>query len=133
MPKATPEDRACLDYAFRSVIGFGAEDEVIALRDGITIATRNGIEKVDASSSTTTALIHTLAQAMKLHLSGVQLGEVRRDLLAAGVRVKAADRVHDHLADISVEEWDRLRVRVQWYRDDNARPITAATQVSGLS
>lgn len=133
MHKATPEDRACLDFAFRSVIGFSVEDEVIALRDGLTIATLNGIEKIDASSSTTAALIHALAQAMQLHLGGVQLGDVRRDLLAAGVRVKAADRVHEHLADISVVEWGRLQARVQWYRDDNARPITAATQELGVS
>lgn len=133
MPKATPEDRACLDFAFRSVIGFGAEDEVIALRDGITIATRNGVEKVDASSSTTAALVHTLAQAMKLHLGGVQLGEVRHDLLAAGMGVKAANRVHDHLVDFSDMEWGRLRARVMWYERDNDQPITAAMQVSGVS
>lgn len=133
MPKATPEDRACLDYAFRVVVGMNAEDEVIALRDGITIATRNGVEKVDASSSTTNTLIHTLAQAMKLHLSGFQLGEVRQDLLTRGMRVQSANRIYDHLVDCSVEEWDRLRARVQWYRDDNAQPIRRATQVAGVS
>lgn len=133
MHKATPEDRGCLDFAYRAVIGMGAEDEVIALRDGVCIVTRFGIEKFDASSGASGALIHALTQAMKLHLGGVQLGEVRRDLLAAGMGVKAANRVHDHLADFSVVEWDRLRARVQWYRDDNARPITIATQVSGLS
>jgi hypothetical protein len=133
MPKATPEDRACLDYAFRVVVGMNAEDEVIALRDGLSIATRNGVEMVDASASTTNTLIHALAQAMKLHLSGFQLGEVRQDLLARGMRVQVANRIHDHLADISVEEWDRLRARVQWYRDDNCRPITSATQASGVS
>lgn len=122
MPKATPEDRACLDYAFRAVIGMGAEDEVIVLRDGIHIATRNGLEKIDASVNTTCALIHALAQAMQLHVGGVQLGEVRHDLLAAGVRVKTANRVHDHLTDFSVAEWDRLRARVRWYADDNAQP-----------
>lgn len=131
MPKATPEDRACLDYAFRAVIGMGAEDEVIALRDGIHIATRNGVEKIDASVNTTCALIHALAQAMQLHVGGVQLGEVRGDLLAAGVGVKTANRVHDHLTDFSVAEWDRLRARVRWYADDNAQPIRPATQVAG--
>lgn len=131
MPKATPEDRACLDYAFRAVIGMGVEDEVIALRDGIHIVTRNGVEKIDASVNTTCALIHALAQAMQLHVGGVQLGEVRGDLLAAGVGVKAANRVHDHLTDFSVAEWDRLRARVRWYADDNAQPIRPATQVAG--
>lgn len=133
MPKATPEDRACLDYAFRAVIGMGAEDEVIVLRDGIHIATRNGLEKIDASVNTTCALIHALAQAMQLHVGGVQLGEVRGDLLAAGVGVKTANRVHDHLTDFSVAEWDRLRARVRWYADDNAQPIPAAKQVAGDS
>ncbi|MBN2631327.1 MAG: hypothetical protein JXR75_12415 [Rhodobacteraceae bacterium] len=133
MPKATPEDRACLDYAFRVVVGMNAEDEVIALRDGLSIATRNGVEKVDASSSTTNALIHVLAQAMQLHLGGVNLGNVRHDLLTRGMGVKAANRVYDHLVDLSVEEWDRLRARVRWYADDNCRPITSATQASGVS
>lgn len=133
MRKATSEDRACLDFAFRAVIGMGAEDEVIALRDGVTIVTCNGVEKVDASSSTTNALIHVLAQAMQLHLGGINLGNVRHDLLTRGMGVKAANRVYDHLVDLSVVEWERLRARVLWYRDDNARSITAATQVVGLS
>lgn len=133
MPKASNEDRACLDFAFRAVIGMGVEDEVIALRDGVSIVTRFGVEKIDASSGSTGALIHALAQAMQLHLGGVQLGEVRRDLLAAGMGVKAANRVHDHLTDFSVAEWERLRARVRWYADDNAQPIRPATQVAGDS
>ena len=133
MPKATPEDRACLDFAYRSVIGMSVEDEVIVLRDGITIATPNGIERLDASSGALPLLIHQLAQAMQLHVQGVKLGEVRRDLLAGGVGVKAANSVHDHLVDLSLEEWERLRARVRWYAEDNARPIAAATQVSGES
>ena len=133
MPKATPEDRACLDYAFRVVVCMSAEDEVIALRDGLSIVTRNGVEKVDASSSTTNALIHVLAQAMQLHLGGVNLGDVRQDLLTRGMGVKAANRVYDHLVDLSVEEWDRLRARVRWYTDDSAQPIRRSTQVAGVS
>ena len=133
MPKASSEDRACLDFAYRAVIGMGVEDEVIVLRDGLSVVTRFGVEKIDASVSTTTALIHALAQAMKLHLGGVQLGEVRGDLLAAGMGVKAANRVHDHLTDFSVAEWERLRARVLWYADDNAQPIRPATQVAGDS
>lgn len=133
MPKASSEDRACLDFAYRAVIGMGVEDEVIVLRDGLSVVTRFGVEKIDASVSTTTALIHALAQAMKLHLGGIQLGEIRHDLLAAGMGVKAANRVHDHLTDFSVAEWERLRVRVLWYADDNAQPIRPATQVAGVS
>lgn len=131
MPKATSEDRACLDYAFRAVIGMGVEDEVIVLRDGLSVVTPNGVEKIDASVNTTCALIHALAQVMQLHLDGIQLGQIRRDLLAAGVGVKTANRVHDHLTDFSVAEWDRLRARVRWYADDNAQPIRPATQVAG--
>ena len=133
MPKATPEDRACLDFAYRSVIGMSVEDEVIVLRDGITVATPNGIERLDASSGALPLLIHQLAQAMQLHVHGVKLGEVRRDLLAGGVGVKAANSVHDHLVDFSVEDWDRLRARALWYRDDNDRPIRRAMQVAGDS
>ena len=73
MPKAIPEDRACLDFAYRSVIGMSVEDEVIVLRDGITVATPNGLERLDASSGALPLLIHQLAQAMQLHVQGALL------------------------------------------------------------
>ena len=79
------------------------------------------------------ALAVALAQTMKLHLSGTQFGELRRDLIAAGMGIKAANRVHDHLVDVSVEEWDRLRERIAWYDDDNGDPIMVSTNASGES
>lgn len=128
----TPEDRATLEWAFRVVLGFSGEDEVVVLRN-LSIITTSERVTLDPSSCAQDALIVALAQAMKLHVAGVQLGELRRDLIAAGLGIEAANRVHDHLVDVSVEEWDRLRERINWYRDDNGGPIAASTIASGTS
>lgn len=128
----TPEDRATLEWAYRVVIGFSAEDEVIVPRD-LSIVTRYDRETLDPSCNPQDALIAALAQAMKLRLRGVQFGELRRDLIATGMREEAANRVHDHLVDVSVEEWNRLKERINWYYDDNCSPITATTTQSGVS
>jgi hypothetical protein len=58
---------------------------------------------------------------------------LRDDLLRSGVGEKFADRVHDHLVDVSVWEWQRLRERAAWYSDDNADPIAAPTDKSGVT
>jgi hypothetical protein len=68
---------------------------------------------------------------MKFHLTGIQFGKLRCDLVAAGMGVEAANSVHDHLVDVSVEEWDRLRDRIRWYSDDNGDPIAASSKASG--
>lgn len=128
----TPEDRACLEWAFRVVVGMSAEDEVYILRD-LTVVTRHGHDTLDPSGDAQGAVMVALAQVMKLHLAGVGFGELRRDLVAAGMGEEAANRVHDHLVDVSVEEWDRLRARVRWYADDNGSPILASTSLSGGS
>lgn len=128
----TPEDRATLEWAFRVVLGFSAEDEVIVLRD-LSIVTANDRATLDPSAGAQDALIVALAQVMKLRLAGVQSGKLRRDLVAAGMGEKAANRVHDHLKDISVGEWNRLKERINWYRDDKCLPITSSTARSGVS
>ncbi|MCA0205152.1 MAG: hypothetical protein LCH92_12475 [Proteobacteria bacterium] len=126
----TPIDRACLEWAYRIGLGFCAEDEVIVLRGG-EIVTRHGIEPLDPSGSPTAAVIATLAGMMKLHLDGISFGKLRDDLLRSGVGEQFANRVYDHLVDVSVAEWDRLRARVRWYGDDNGAPIFASTSLSG--
>jgi hypothetical protein len=128
----TPEDRATLEWAYRVGLGFSAEDEVFVLRD-LSVITSSERVTLDPSSNARDALLVALAQAMKLHLTGIQFGKLRRDLVAAGMREEAANRVHDHLVDISVEEWDRLRDRIRWYSDDNGDPITASTTTKGES
>ena len=45
-----------------------------------------------------------------------------------GSCVEASISFHDHLADVSVAEWDRLRERIAWYSDDNGDPIMASTE-----
>ncbi|WP_432448910.1 hypothetical protein [Aliiroseovarius marinus] len=126
----TPEDRATLEWAFRVVFGFSAENEVIVMRD-LSIVTAHDRTMLDPSGEPQDALIVALAQVMKLRLTGVQAGKLRRDLIAAGMRKKAANRVHDHLADVSVGEWNRLKERINWYRDDTCLPITGSTMRSG--
>lgn len=128
----TPEDRATLEWAYRVVLGFSAEDEVIVLRD-LTVVTQHDHAQLNPSDSAQEALIVALAQVMKLRLTGVQAGKLRCDLVAAGMREEAANRVHDHLVDISVGEWNRLNERINWYRDDNGAPVTASTARSGVS
>lgn len=128
----TPEDRATLEWAYRVVLGFSAEDEVIVLRD-LSIVTAHDRTRLDPSGDPQDALIAALAQVMKLRLTGVQAGKLRCDLVAAGMREEAANRVHDHLQDVSVGEWTRLKERINWYRDDTCLPITASTARSGVS
>lgn len=126
----TPEDRATIEWAYRVVLGFSAEDEVIVLRD-LTVVTQHDHAPLNPSGSSQDALIVALAQTMKLRIRGLQFGELRLDLIAAGMREQVADRVHDHLVDISVEEWNRLKQRIAWYRDDKCSPITASTSQAG--
>lgn len=128
---ATPEDRASLQFALNVVLGFSPEDELYVLRDGRSYATSHHVIAIDPSGDPTDAVIATLAQMMKLHLGGVPFGQLRDDLIRSGVGEQFADRVHDHLVDVSVWEWQRLRERAAWYRDDNADPISAPTDKSG--
>ena len=129
---ATPETRACLDFAFRMVVGIGVEDELYALRDGITIAHPSGIERVDLSGNG--ALIHLVAKAMQAHLRGVDLAQVRHDLIAADVGELLADKVQDHLSGCSVGEWQRLRERVAFYMaDDNTTLNADPTAIIGVT
>lgn len=120
-----------MEWAYRVVLGFSAEDEVIVLRD-LTVVTQHDHAQLAPSDSAQDALIVALAQVMKLRLTGVQTGKLRCDLVA-GMREEAANRVHDHLVDISVGEWNRLKERINWYRDDTCLPITASTARSGVS
>ncbi|MBT3143479.1 hypothetical protein KL867_20685 [Ruegeria litorea] len=125
-----PIDRATLEWAFRITVGYSAEDEVLVLRD-LAIVTAHDRIVLDPSNEPHDALVVALAQAMKLHVGGIQFGELRGDLIAAGLREKVANCVHDHLVDVSVEEWDRLNARIRWYSDDKCDPITVSTTVQG--
>ncbi|MBV1897717.1 MAG: hypothetical protein KUG70_14745 [Rhodobacteraceae bacterium] len=127
----TPENRACHEYAYRVVLGFMPDSDVHVMRN-LKVVTNSGIEEVDPSGYPTEALICALAQTMQFHLTGVQFGELRNDLIAAGMGVEAANLVHDHLVDVSVEEWARLRERVVYYAHDNASPILASSAEEGL-
>jgi len=138
MPKVTPENRACLEFATYVVIGLDPADEVYVFRDGKTYLSGGKFWEVSTldpagDQSGYDALLIACAQAIEAHLSGIELAQVRRDLLEIGVGEKLADRVLDHVAEISVGEWARLRERVDWYGDDNASHIAHATEDAGVT
>lgn len=127
---ATPEQRACLDFAFRMVL-WDDDGEVYAFRDGETVATTTALEKVKLGHPLG-ALTHFLAKAMQAHLRGVDLAQCREELLAANVGKLLADKVHDHLVDVSVGEWQRLRERVAFYAADNSTALSVdPTEIEG--
>lgn len=123
MRTASPETRACLDFAFRMVL-WDDDGEVYVYRDGITVATTTALEKVKLGHPMG-ALTHFLAKAMQAHLRGVDLAQCREELLAANVGKLLADKVHDHLGSISVGEWQRLRERVAFYMADDNTALSA--------
>jgi hypothetical protein len=135
MQMATPEQRACLDFAFRMVVGIGLEEEVYVCRDGITLMLASGVERVEPSGSHPyDILIHLLAKAMQAHLAGVDLTQVRHDLVTAYVGELLADKVQDHLSGCSVAEWERLRQRVAFYiADDNTALNADPTAMIGVT
>jgi hypothetical protein len=123
MRTASPETRACLDFAFRMVL-WDDDGEVYVFRDGETVATTTALEKVKLGHPMG-ALTHFLAKAMQAHLRGVDLAQCREELLAANVGKLLADKVHDHLGSISVGEWQRLRERVAFYMADDNTALSA--------
>jgi predicted peroxiredoxin len=123
MRTASPETRACLDFAFRMVL-WDDDGEVYVYRDGTTVATTTALEKVKLGHPMG-ALTHFLAKAMQAHLRGVDLAQCREEVLAANVGKLLADKVYDHLGSISVGEWQRLRERVAFYMADDNTALSA--------
>ncbi|MGR3792761.1 hypothetical protein [Vannielia sp. SX4] len=122
-------DRACLQYATQVVVGrdafYVASD--VRLLDG------ERLTALDPSDSVLDAVIALLASTMKLHLLGCTAGQLFNDLLRAGVGEQLAERVHDHVGDVSDPEWAALRARIRWYADehkqalDSTQPMTEVT------
>ncbi len=123
----TPTDRACLQYAVQVVFGL---DHAYVAPDGGYLGA-GSFERIDPSADSLAATIATLAQMMQLHLGGVRFGQLRDDLLRSGVGEQFANRVHDHLVDVSCEEWAALRERVRWYERDTGEPLPVSTAVQG--
>lgn len=119
MPPFKPIDRACTQAAYAACVGRDINDEIYITRDGRMF---NGfeLETIDPSKAELDALIVMLAQAMKLHIAGLDFAEILADLLEVGAGVKAADLVHDHLRGISLTEWAAINARIGWYADDMA-------------
>ena len=127
----SPENRACLEWACRVVYGIDPETEMYVRRGG-RIAL-DDLFKIDPAHSATDASIAAFAQMMKLHLDGASFGELRNDLLGSGVGEQFANRVHDHLVDVSVDEWARLKRRIAWYRHDTDGCGASSTALSESS
>ncbi len=115
-------DRACLQYATQVVLGVDA----FYVTPDRRLLEHDTLRELDPSGSSIDAIVATLAAMMKLHLLGVSLGQLRADLIDAGVREQLANRVHDHLLEVSNSEWEGLRGRIRWYADehthDHGRP-----------
>ena len=123
----TPIDRACLQYAYQVVLGV---DHAYVSPTGACLLL-NHAEELDPASNPISAAIAAFTAMIKLHLGGIGFGELRNDLIQSGVGEEFANRVHDHLADVSVSEWAGLRDRIRWYGDDTGEPPRASTGVSG--
>ena len=68
---------------------------------------------------------HLLAKAMQAHLAGVDLAKISDDLFATDVGELLANKVNDHLVDVSVGEWLRLRARITFYMADDNTALSA--------
>ena len=122
-----PIDRASLETAHRVVCGDSGK--VTVFEDGHIF---NGAAfKLEPARDPIDALIVAVSQAVKLHLSGVDLGQLRGDLVAAGMREETANCVHNHLVDFSVEDWAKVRARVVFYTNDSARMAAYDTKKAG--
>ena len=129
MPTLTPEEQACLEWAYRCATdAFG---KLVFVSETGQIWAQGEQFYLDPGSNFH-GWIALLAQAAECHITGMKPGEQRRNLIAAGVREEAANFVHDHLADVSVVEMDDLRRRIEFYRDDKARREQRSTTLGGL-
>lgn len=125
----TPEERASLESARRMVCG--DTGDIYVFEDGKLLI--SSAFALNPSRDPIDALIVAISQAIKLHLGGVEFGQLRDNLVAFGMGKELADTVHDHLIEVSVEDWARVRARVDFYRDDNARIAAFDTDKSGGS
>lgn len=130
MPKLTPDLQACFEAARRTVCGDRGDVQVF--EDG-TILTNGVAFKLEPSRDPTDALIVAIAKAMQRHLCGVDLGKLRHDLVAAGLGEEVADFVDQHLRAFSVEDWDAICARVDFYAELNAAMRMPDTENEGVT
>ncbi len=126
-----PIDQACLETARRVICG--DLGEILVFEDGRLLVARSPF-KLRPSSDPTDALIISTAKVMKLHLHGVNLGKLRDDLLGGRVGEDLADFanfVHEHLVSFTVEDWDAIRARADFYVELNASMALTDSGISG--
>ena len=128
MPKLKPEEQACFEAARRVVCGDRGEVQVH--EDG-TFLVNGAAFKLEPSRDPIDALIVAIAKAMQRHLRGVDLGKLRDDLIQSRFGERLANLIHDHLAGFSVEDWDAIRARVDFYREINVATRLPDTGKSG--
>lgn len=125
----SPEERASLEVARRMVCG--DTGDIYVFEDGKLLV--SSAFALNPSRDPIDALIVAVSQAVELHLGGVDLGQLGNDLINVGMGKELADTVLDHLIEVSFEDWARVRARVDFYRDDNARIAAFDTDKSGGS
>jgi hypothetical protein len=126
-----PIDQACFEVARRVVCG--DRGEVMVYQDG-SFLINTAHFKLRPSRDPTDALIVSTAKVIKLHLRGVDLGKLREDLLSRRVGEDLTDfanLVHKHLVSFTVEDWDAIRARADFYAEYNAETALPKTDTSG--
>lgn len=112
-----PTDRACTQASYAACLGRDITDEIFVTRDG-RIFNGFDLETINPATTALDARIVALAQAMKLHIAGLDFAEILAELVEIGAGIEAANKVHDHLLDISSVEWAAIKKRIAWYADD---------------
>ena len=123
-----PIDQACLETARRIVCS--DRGEILVFEDGRLLIGRSAF-KLSPKRDSTDALIVVLARTIKKHLSGVELGKLRENLVGTGVEEQWAISIFEHLVSFSVEDWDAIRARVDFYVEFNVETALPKTDLSG--
>lgn len=126
-----PIEQACFEAARRVVCG--DRGEVLVYQDGSFLISTAHF-KLRPSRDPTDALIVSTAKVMELQLRGVDLGKLRDDLLGSRVGEDLADfanSIHEHLVSFTVEDWDAIRARADFYANFNAETALPKTDTSG--
>lgn len=114
--KLTPEQRAALEAARQMVCG---HQSVFVTHTGRLILAGRTDYELDPSGDRIDALVVALGQTLAFALAGVDLVQLRDDLVASGVREDVADGIKDHVSGLSGCDWAHLRARVAWYAQES--------------
>lgn len=89
--------------------------------------------ELEPSTDEVDFFILACSQAMQLHISGIKLVEACDHVGRIKFGEKSTHGVYEHLQKLSVDDWARIRARIDWYERDNARIAAFDTTVQGES